>query len=561
MKTDKYRHTPVVKAARTLCRVLRSALVPAVCLLALSGCADSGSESIEEQEANDAWMTFNIHNLTETTARDIADEPHTDEAATATENYINCENKDLSVMFLNKDGKVMKVFNNDEFVIMNTGTADELNRNYKLMLHINKEYLPAGDDGNVTFSLLVIANLNGTGSGSSYDLNWMASVSELSALQKSFGYTGTYASDGTNRPWTPDITAKRLIPMAGIRQFSVSRDNLLAANAKENELDLSQSGGNIEMQRAMAKIRVLDGLAANGYTDNEIVSVTLTGMNTQGAYLPSIEYNPAWGNPNTAVCHRAIAAAGWYDTTSEIPSYTLTGSGMNGWGFYIPEFSWITAPAGADPALNFTVRLKSANELKTYRYPLAKILKGNGTDLTRNHIFEFVVTEVANTEVALTLNVEDWGDAETVWDYTENPGLAAGGAIKFDETTCGIDYGKAEVVFRNDKADIKANFTLAQPVNATWHAVFIHESGTQGAFLFVDSNGNEVESVSGNIDGSQANLTIRTKDTPVTENNRARLQIIVSTADGRSVTADVLKDGGYNADKTYITLIQNHQLQ
>lgn len=554
MKTDNHRPSPAINAARTLHRILRSVLMPAIYLLALAGC-NNNSECIEEQEANDVWMTFNIRNLTETPARDLADPIHADEEAAAAENYINCADYDLAVMFLNNEGKVLKVFNKNEFVILNE-SAGNLNRDYKMMLHINKDYLPAGDE--VTFSLLVIANLNGTGTSSNYDLNWMASISELSALKKSFGYNGTSGSD----PWTPDITAKRLIPMAGIRQFTVPRATLLAANVKKSELDLSQTGGNIEMQRAMAKIRVIDELEANGYSNNEIISVTLTGMNTKGAYIPSVS-NLAWGNPNTAVCHTAIADPDWYDAATEIPSYALSLNGKNGRGFYIPEFSWNSAPAGADPALNITVKTKSTGETKTYRYPLSKTLKANSIiDMTRNHVYEFVVTEIANTEMNLTLNVKDWADVETVWDYTDNPGLATGGAIKFDSNTCEINVQNAEVVFRNDKADIKAEFTLAAPVNATWHAVFIHESGTQGAFVFVDEHGEEKESVSGNIDGvTPARLTIRTKDTPVTENNVKRLQIIVSMVDGRSVTANVLTGGGYGGEKTYITLIQNHQIQ
>ena len=130
----------------------------------------------------------------------------------------------------------------------------------------------------------------------------------------------------------------------------------------------------------------------------------------------------------------------------------------------------------------------------------------------------------------------------------------------FDRNTCAVVDDLAQAVFRNDKADIKAQFTLAEPVNATWRAVFIYEKGKLGAFRFVDKDGNEVETISGEIDGTTpASLIIRTKDTPREDDNVARLQIIVTMADGRTVTANVLTGGNYGKN-TYFTIIQNRQL-
>lgn len=525
--------------------------------LLLSGCIDSNSECIEDQpgyeEGKDVWLSVNFRNVdSEGRSRAVTDPDHPDEDATAAENFINVN--DITVMFLNSDGRVMKVFAAGEYSVEVISNEDGLYNDYELKFRINQDYFEK-TGATSTFSLLVVANHNGTGDGQTYnpDNLWMKSVADLSALKTSFGYTG---QNGT-AAWTPDIDGGRHIPMAGIHRFTVSRAALESATDANNPLVITDGGNEIDMQRAMAKIRVIDALAENGNTDNVITAVTLTGMNNRGSYLPLVPSND-WGTrtaPNTSVCHIAHGDASWFNPSTVIPSYTI---GDNGWGFYIPEFSWTLAPTAAEPTLHITVHSTSTGLDRTYDYPVSKSLGQN--DMTRNHIYEFRVTEIAGTEAELTLVVKDWDDQEVIWDYTDNPGLATGGWIVFDRNTCAVVDDLAQAVFRNDKADIKAQFTLAEPVNATWRAVFIYEKGKQGAFRFVDKDGNEVETISGEIDGTTpASLIIRTKDTPREDDNVARLQIIVTMADGRTVTANVLTGGNYGKN-TYFTIIQNRQL-
>lgn len=530
--------------------------------LLLSGCIDSNSECIEDQpgyeEGKDVWLSVNFRNVdSEGRSSAVTDPDHPDEEATAAENYI--DGNDLTVMFLNSDGRVMKVFAAGEYSVEVISNEDGLYNDYELKFRINQDYFEK-TGATSTFSLLVVANHNGTGDGQTYnpDNLWMKSVADLSALKTSFGYTG---QNGTEA-WTPDKDAnpKRLIPMAGIHQFTVNRAALESATDANNPLVITDGGNEIDMQRAMAKIRVIDALAENGNTDNVITAVTLSGMNNRGAYLPLVPSND-WGTqvvPNTSVCHIAHGDASWFSFSAESAARLSYAIGDNGWGFYIPEFSWTLAPAGSEPTLRITVHSASTGLDRTYDYPVSKAL--GASDMTRNHIYEFRVTEIAGTEAELTLVVKDWDDQEVIWDYTDNPGLASGGWIVFDRNTCAVVDDLAQAVFRNDKADIKAQFTLAEPVNATWRAVFIYEKGKQGAFRFVDKDGNEVETISGEIDGTTpASLIIRTKDTPREDDNVARLQIIVTMADGRTVTANVLTGGNYGKN-TYFTIIQNRQL-
>lgn len=438
--------------------------------LLLSGCIDSNSECIEDQpgyeEGKDVWLSVNFRNVdSEGRSRAVTDPVHPDEDATAAENFIDVN--DITVMFLNSDGRVMKVFADGEYSVEVNSNTDGLYNDYVLRFRINQDYFEK-TGATSTFSLLVVANHDGTGDGQTYNPDdlWMKSVADLSALKTSFGYTG---QNGT-AAWTPDIAGGRHIPMAGIHRFTVSRAALESATDANNPLVITEGGNEIEMQRAMAKIRVIDALAENGNTDNEITAVTLSGMNRRGAYLPLVPSNE-WGTqvvPNTSVCHIAHGDASWFNPSTVIPSYTI---GADGWGFYIPEFSWTLASAAAEPTLHITVHSASTGLDRTYDYPVSKAL--GASDMTRNHIYEFRVTEIAGTEAELTLVVKDWDDQEVIWDYTDNPGLATGGWIVFDRNTCAVVDDLAQAVFRNDKADIKAQFTLAEPVNATWRAVFI----------------------------------------------------------------------------------------
>lgn len=536
-----------------------SLLAGGLLTVSLSGCLDDNSACIEDQpgykEGNDVWLTFNLKNEIDVMGRSTrADDAagHPDENSTAAENYIDTQ--DVRLLLLDDQGRLMKMFVPGDFTVISSGDGSDF-RTYELKMPINREYFSYADT-NVTFSLLVIANSKGIGNNQTYDeINdmtyYMTNLSQLSSKRLGFAYNGF--SDALTT-WIPDIASKRHIPMAGKRTFHLSRTQIESANSADSPIDLT-SDEPLDMQRAMAKVRVIDAIPE---TDGaKITSVTLTGMNSRGAYLPDVVRNTEWTD-KTSVCEFGIAEASWF-TNDVINAYQFKHNDKNAWGFYIPEFSWNYSNSGNEPVLNFMVQSADGSE-KEYHYPVKKSL--GDIDMARNHIYEFEVVEVAGVDATLTLNVLDWDDHETIWDYTDNPGLATGGAIKFDENTCTVERPEAQVVFRNDMADITAEFTLASPVNATWHAVFIHESGLQGAFVFVDEDGHEVETVVGTIDGkTPAKLTIRTKDNPREVNNVKRLQIVVNMVDGRTVTADVLKGGGYGSGKSYITIIQNHQIQ
>lgn len=514
--------------------------------LLLSGCIDSNSECIEDQpgyeEGKDVWLSVNFRNVdSEGRSRAVTDPVHPDEGATAAENYI--DGNDLTVMFLNSDGRVMKVFADGEYSVEVISNADGLYNDYQLRFRINQDYFEK-TGATSTFSLLVVANHDGTGDGQTYNPDdlWMKSVADLSALKTSFGYTG---QNGT-AAWTPDIAGGRHIPMAGIHRFTVSRAALESATDANNPLVITEGGNEIEMQRAMAKIRVIDALAENGNTDNEITAVTLSGMNRRGAYLPLVPSNE-WGTqvvPNTSVCHIAHGDASWFNPSTVIPSYTI---GADGWGFYIPEFSWTLAPAAAEPTLHITVHSASTGLDRTYDYPVSKAL--GASDMTRNHIYEFRVTEIAGMNLALTCTVLDWEGHETDWEFTDNVSMAQGGYITW--TNGQVNPTTATVTFNQMLTDLECRFTFQTPAGYTWRAVLIPQTGNLSAFSFEGAATGTI------VPGEPITLKIHTSDSaPKGVNNTARLQILVSTPWGTTINAPVLDSNTYGTNK-FFTINQN----
>lgn len=514
--------------------------------LLLSGCIDSNSECIEDQpgyeEGKDVWLSVNFRNVdSEGRSRAVTDPVHPDEDATAAENFIDVN--DITVMFLNSDGRVMKVFADGEYSVEVNSNTDGLYNDYVLRFRINQDYFEK-TGATSTFSLLVVANHDGTGDGQTYNPDdlWMKSVADLSALKTSFGYTGLNGTEA----WQPDINGGRHIPMAGIHRFTVSRTALEGATDANNPLVITDGGNEIDMQRAMAKIRVIDALAENGNTDNKITAVTLTGMNTRGAYLPLVPSNE-WGtsaSPNTSVCHIAHGDATWFNPGNVIPSYTI---GNNGWGFYIPEFSSSLAPTGAEPTLHITVHSASTVLDRVYDYPVSKAL--GASDMTRNHIYEFRVTEIAGMNLALTCTVLDWEGHETDWEFTDNVSMAQGGYITW--TNGQVNKSTATVTFNQTLTDLECRFAFLTPAGYTWRAVLIPQTGNLSAFTFVSNTTGTI------VPGVPITLKIHTSDSaPKGVNNTARLQILVSTPWGTTINAPVLDSNTYGTNK-FFTINQN----
>lgn len=389
--------------------------------LLLSGCIDSNSECIEDQpgyeEGKDVWLSVNFRNVdSEGRSRAVTDPVHPDEDATAAENFIDVN--DITVMFLNSDGRVMKVFADGEYSVEVNSNTDGLYNDYVLRFRINQDYFEK-TGATSTFSLLVVANHDGTGDGQTYNPDdlWMKSVADLSALKTSFGYTG---QNGT-AAWTPDIAGGRHIPMAGIHRFTVSRAALESATDANNPLVITEGGNEIDMQRAMAKIRVIDAFksAADNVDGEYIASVKLKGVSSRGSFVPD---DAAWAN-GTCVLEKATWLTSWYQQENSISltapeEYTDTQTNtlrtrMIG---YMPECGIEVFNETQSPTLEIVVA-NAAGQTRNYSVKLSDLKEPGVTAFARNHIYQFIVEKNFQADITIAYTVCEWNSADADIDF------------------------------------------------------------------------------------------------------------------------------------------------
>ena len=373
-------------------------LVLAVITAAGSSCVNSNSLCPEDQpgyvEGDNIWFTFKVRNLSPSSRADDS-QGHPEEDALAAENYINIDDRDISVLlFANDNGNVwlMKVLTNDEYSVERASGADNSSL-YNLSFKINRQYFAYAGSGDAKFSLMVVANMKGTGDYSDplYNNNdhFAYSPQRLAALKLYYGMP-----DQSATAWLPSVDEKRLIPMSGILPCTVSQTALQNSSDAYNPLNL----GTVEMLRAMAKIRILDMTYTDAQNNPDkiakINSVTITGGNTRGAFLPDVDTR--WFN-STVNVETATELPDWFNTSlttnffGPTPQTSVTGhSSSNSFYCYMPE-STITEGTH-DMTFVFNVTDLSGRT-RDILLPLRNV--AGLSQIARNHIYEFEV-ELAN---------------------------------------------------------------------------------------------------------------------------------------------------------------------
>ena len=391
--------------------VAAAGMVAVSCINDADPCADEPQPvaPVVPARSGDMWLSVDLRNM-EVSGRNVssrASEPddgdkHPEENATTEENYV--DTSDLNIMLLDHNRRVIRTFGSEDYEV--TGAAGK----YSLTLKIHTDYFAyAGKEPTdmVDFSLLFIANLNGiSGADGAFGENYLFNtIQELSKSYRGFPYTGLM---GNNSPWQPSLgTNNRLIPMAGVAAMSVKRSELNDASTKDKALNLPD----IYIQRSMAKVRLVDALAANGDTKHKIKKVTLTGFNSRGAYLPLLTDVSPWAK-ETSVVEYGTALRAWWNAVTELPSapvpytdeqdYVGFGADMkyDAYNIYVPEFDWDVLDAGAQgPTLHIEVFDKDKHTTRTYDYKFpAERQDADGktvdADFARNHIYQVVVTGV-----------------------------------------------------------------------------------------------------------------------------------------------------------------------
>lgn len=589
-------------------RIIPSSASLLTCAVLLSGgiatsCVNDSSLSPEDKfkpnPDNIIWLSFTIKNEHDFGSRSDSPDPdtHPEDIALAAENYIDCD--DISVILLDNNNLVRKVFEPNEIVtvpIDNDGSY----RQYEIKTMLNTAYFEYAPNDRVYGRLLVVANMSGTGQNNDSfgnDLR-LKTLRSLSALFKNFEFSNPSEFTKDMYAENDNISQKPHIPMSGLASFSVSKSDLQKATDDEHAVDL----GTVNLQRCIAKIRVIDALADNGYHNTCISSISITGINARGTYLPIIEdskeniYNirepshNTWEyNYETAAVEYATSQDGWIDNKS---IHDLTGTiyfdrnhlidtddkTYNAFVIYVPEYDLFLHDNSDDdsalrPVMTFTVN--AAGQDETYSYKLPR-LRHSGilgwsiyNDICRNHIHQFVVT-AAGPLSEINLQVLDWDTHETIWDYASVPGTAGEDYIRWtdkDGKPFTVNAADASLVISGGET-VTGTFRLATPKEGTWRATLAYETTNDpDAFSFVTANDGEIvktDEISGSITTDDngvtepVSITLTTNHEIASGTNRARLMIYVTTVDGRTMPANVLISGrNIYGNHKYFTIIQN----
>lgn len=414
--------------------------------------------------------------------------------------------------------------------------------------------LDANSDNTLGLRIVVLANTYSPGTGGDYGSVACATYSELieSVNGWSFDMAEIYSPNESGH--SVSGMYKGYIPMYGTKLFSVT-EKALYESRPDDRIWL----GEMWMLRSLAKVRVIDNIADKKMGYPRVESVRVAGTTSMVRPLP---YNAIAYQDGTQVHTPNIVgnpAGQQFDNSFFLG--TLTEGGLLRIG-YVPE----QTIGGGKPVILVTVTFSAeggvVTEQETYEVPMDSY-KGSafafGDNILRNHIYTLRVNGVKRGVSAdISINVADWIPKSLDLDYSDQVGIANGGALQWETGTYLADNtqtGELVVLPWHDGKPVaaKATFGLATPVGAEWIASLLTESGAQGAFKFLDASGNEVETVSGKVDGRLATLRIVTTDATPSENNRARLQVVVKLANGKYMEAPVGQGAGY---RNY-TIIQN----
>ena len=326
----------------------------------------------------------------------------------------------------------------------------------------------------------------------------------------------------------PNTTTVTGIPMWGIATYNNVTVYTTVAQAQSNPLTTP-----VYMLRSMAKIEVTlhEDMVSAGYT---LDGATLSKSLTAGYVLPAYK-----NDSGTELALKDLAATTnlgidevFHPVTETASNVTSDASMTLNDGtvtIYVPEFD-----TESNNKLQITLNLGDKGEKSFYHgYYTDGVCTSEVRDVIRNHYYKYTVNIDDGGELELTLIVNPWDVDEETIQFTDEVSISqkmtwTGSNITANTTDASILYINGSV---NSSTATTVTFQIDTPIGATWYASF---EGDKEAFAFLDANGNEVTSVSGEV-GELATLRIVTTEEHVSEMKSVSLKIVVRTMDGRTI--------------------------
>lgn len=386
------------------------------------------------------------------------------------------------------------------------------------------------------FQVMVLANWRNA--GGRYDNLFMpgGNPQNLAAIWKdnthyNFPYRPVSGPGGVMRSWMPSTeegAARQLIPMFGF--------------AKASKFETRTSGGifysnaQIKMQRAVAKIEVLDNLV--NQPSLRVSDVKMSAYNTVGRFIPDVDVNRNWDKVGEQVDMSSLPANP--GLASDELTFVHDEAGKK-WIAYVPEMA---LPKGSQdpgtgkwtffenrPHLDVTIEADAAlhdfYDGGIYTAHFAKydanseptIPDESWNHILRNHIYRFSVNKVG-LDVRLHLHVVPWSpDEEEIWDFTDH--VTVSQELEWEENTYEIlEEDRQNIFLKLDETILVGSFRIETPIHGRWYARLTPLGDAKpNAVSFVDKDGEVLNpsegdpkacaEVSGMIDGNVQKLYIR----------------------------------------------------
>ena len=580
---------------------LKNNINAAVCLIAMWASVSCVNESepcpdVSHDADNPAEVTCRLTVVTKNIGSRADHTNETEEPGVSPESYIDFD--DLQLMLFNTGRFFVQYLTPQNIVDNGDGS-------YDIDLHIQDHdfmSLVNGQD-NIRFYILALANGRSLGSpwlnafpagAPDADGSIRAEGTPLTSLMNTAQSTTMTVLPETYRllgAGSPDVTfTPQYMPMSGIQTFNVPTASLKASTA-DSPFDLE---GQLSLLRALAKIEIVDHINYLGSFDeslkdspDRIDKIELAGYVNKGNLLPSYaswqtstgsinlatsQLTSPWLPENASYINPPIFnedfnnIVGW--TSNDRLQFVRSGETADGapvYSCYVYEYL-NPAPGTSVNVTQPPYLCVTLNDTRVYTMRLATYADGESTDtdylteLVRNHIYRYQINSVTDFRANLTLDVLDWDSETTTWMYSDNIGIAEGGEIEWTPGTYQmLDQSAASVLLKQDMSPAQCKFTIATPTDAMWRAIFIPIGDTPSdAFAFRLADGSTSDFAEGELNGNEVTLEIIPTDATPQFAYSARLQIIVTLGDGRSMNADVL-NGAYG-DYKFFTIKQNPQL-
>lgn len=487
-------------------RLLRLAALAAGLLAAASGCVFEYGEApaVSGDTYRMSVTVFaNFAPGTRSTRAGHADDKQED--GTAAENFIDFTADDFRIALFDNSGKyLLNIGGTGKWNVFPYASDNAVYRMECEVVfpdNVTKEEIDQLKESG--FQVMVLANWRNA--GGSYDNLFMpgGNPQNLAAIWKdgshyNFPYRPV-SSGGVLRSWMPSTeegAARQLIPMFGF--------------AKASKFETRTSGGifysnaQINMQRAVAKIEVLDNLV--NQPSLSVSDVKMSAYNTFGRFIPDVAANENWDKVGEQVDGSSLPANS--GLVSDELTFVHDEAGKK-WIAYVPEMA---LPEGSQdpgtgkwtfpenrPHLNVTIEADAAlqdfYDGGTYTAHFAKYdanseptipADGSWNHILRNHIYRFSVNKVG-LDVRLHLHVVPWSpDDEEIWDFTDH--VTVQERLEWvPETYAGENKENGEVILSLDKGTrLHGHFRISTPVNGRWYARLIPLEGAKtNAVTFV----------------------------------------------------------------------------